>query len=313
MAAQRGLARGRGGVGVGGQRAGAGAGARGPCALRAAKPGAVLVNSSHGKMGHSTAEAVVDAGLNLVPLTFTADPSPGSIDVRGQNVALEGLECMEASLARVQEEAGGDLMVVDYTLPQAVNPNAELYAKLGIPFVMGTTGGDRAALARTLEDSALYAVISPNMGKQIVALQSMLTQAAEDFPGAWSGYTMKVTESHQSTKVDTSGTAKALVECFQGLGLKFDVSEIELLREREGQLAFGVPEEHLNTGHAFHTYTLTSPDGSVEFEFKHNVCGRRIYAEGSVDACIFLKSQIDAGSAQRVFSMQDVLRAGAMG
>ena len=306
---------GGGGGGGAGRVAGPGrrvGGARGPVAARASKPGAVLVNSCHGKMGHSTAEAVLDAGLNLVPLTFTADPSQGTIDVRGRQVALEGLEGMEASLARVQEEAAGDLMVVDYTLPSAVNPNAEIYAKLGIPFVMGTTGGDREALARTLADSGLYAVISPNMGKQIVALQSMLTQAARDFPGAWSGYTMKVTESHQSTKVDTSGTAKALVECFQGLGLKFDVSEIELLREHQGQLAFGVPQDHLDSGHAFHTYTLTSPDGSVVFEFKHNVCGRRTYAEGSVDACLFLKSQIDAGSEQRVFSMQDILRAGAL-
>ena len=146
----------------------------------------------------------------------------------------------------------------------------------------------------------------------IVALQATMQRMAADFPGAFNGYALSITESHQSTKVDTSGTAKALVECFQGLGLKFDVAEIELLREKQGQLAFGVPEDHLDSGHGFHTYTLTSPDGSVVFEFKHNVCGRRTYAEGSVDACLFLKSQIDAGSEQRVFSMQDILRAGAL-
>jgi len=45
--------------------------------------------------------------------------------------------------------------------------NAELYCKVGVPFVMGTTGGDRDLLQKTVEDSKNYAVISPQMGKQV--------------------------------------------------------------------------------------------------------------------------------------------------
>ena len=72
-----------------------------------------------------------------------------------------------------------------------------------------------------------------------------------------------------------------------------------------------VPENALN-GHAFHTYTLTSPDGSVSFQFQHNVVGRQIYAEGTVDAALFLGKQIREKSEQRIFNMIDVLKAGAM-
>ena len=72
-----------------------------------------------------------------------------------------------------------------------------------------------------------------------------------------------------------------------------------------------VPENALN-GHAFHTYHLTSPDGSVSFEFQHNVCGRQIYAEGTVDAAIFLAAKVVEKSPKRIFNMVDVLRAGAM-
>jgi hypothetical protein len=36
----------------------------------------------------------------------------------------------------------------------------------------------------------------------------------------------QVTESHQSSKKDTSGTAKAIVASFNNLGLKFDVSQV---------------------------------------------------------------------------------------
>ena len=52
-----------------------------------------------------------------------------------------------------------------------------------------------------------------------------------------------------------------------------------------------VPEDAL-LGHAFHTYQLVSPDGSVTFEFQHNVVGRTTYAEGTVDACLFLSKQV---------------------
>ncbi len=34
-----------------------------------------------------------------------------------------------------------------------------------------------------------------------------------------------------------------------------------------------VPQDAID-GHAFHTYQLVSPDGSVTFEFQHNVAGR---------------------------------------
>lgn len=70
-------------------------------------------------------------------------------------------------------------------------------------------------------------------------------------------------------------------------------------------------QAHLS-GHAFHTYSLTSPDETVSFQFQHNVCGRRFYAEGSVDAALFLAKQIEKGTEKKLFDMVDVLNAGAM-
>lgn len=58
-------------------------------------------------------------------------------------------------------------------------------------------------------------------------------------------YTLDITESHQSTKADTSGTAKAMVGHFKAMGPKFEVEDIKLIREVEEQKAFGVPEEFL--------------------------------------------------------------------
>jgi 4-hydroxy-tetrahydrodipicolinate reductase len=44
-------------------------------------------------------------------------------------------------------------------------------------------GGDRAKLLKQVQDAGVYAVIAPNMGKQIVAFQAMFENAAATFPG----------------------------------------------------------------------------------------------------------------------------------
>ena len=95
-------------------------------------------------------------------------------------------------------------------------------------------------------------------------------------------------ESHQSTKADTSGTAKAVADTLatlvDGDEANYDYDDIVRVRDTEEQLKGApgqspdlnpVPEDALN-GHAFHTYSLVSDDGSVEFQFRHNVCGRRM-------------------------------------
>uniref|UniRef100_A0A2N9EQ15 4-hydroxy-tetrahydrodipicolinate reductase n=1 Tax=Fagus sylvatica TaxID=28930 RepID=A0A2N9EQ15_FAGSY len=436
----------------------------------------IMVNGCTGKMGKAVIKAADSAGLNIVPLSFgSAEETGQTVQVSGKDILLHGAADRENVLASVFDQHP-NLVVVDYTVPSAVNDNAELYCKIGVPFVMGTTGGDRDRLYKTVEDSKVYAVISPQMGKQVVAFLAAMDIMAEQFPGAFSGYSLQVSlslnleiflgseallgkwlwryaterealwrkivdlkygsmmggwcsnaiqggewgsfkflagslvwrhtvdaslgkilmidnlwkrrlvlldwcymckangesidhlflhfsiardlwsmvlsvfgvwwvmpchvlalltcwssgfkrykfadiwdliphcvmESHQASKVDTSGTAKAVVSCFQKLGVSFDVDEIQMIRDPKPQLEMvGVPEEHL-PGHAFHMYHLTSPDQTVSFEFQHNVCGRSIYAEGTVDAVIFLAKKVQSKEDKRIYNMIDVLREGNM-
>jgi 4-hydroxy-tetrahydrodipicolinate reductase len=50
------------------------------------------------------------------------------------------------------------------------------------------------------------------------------------------------------------------------------------------------------------------------FELQHNVCGRRVYAEGSADAVEFLHNmqKTKETSSKRLFNMIDVLESGQM-
>ncbi|GFS35346.1 dihydrodipicolinate reductase, bacterial/plant [Actinidia rufa] len=250
------------------------------------------VNGCAGKMGKAVIEAAISAGLHLVPLSFSSsEESQKTVQVGGKEIRMYGPSERESILASTFEEYP-NLVVVDYTVPAAGNDNAELYCKIGVPFVMGTTVRDRERLYKTVEDSKVYAVISPQMGKQVVAFIAAMEIMAEQFPGAFSGYSLQVMESHQANKLDASGTAKEVISCFQKLGVHFDLDELQMIRDPKQQLeVVGVPEEHLS-GHAFHLYHLTSPDQTVSFEFQHNVCGRSIYAEGTIDATIFLAQKV---------------------
>lgn len=271
----------------------------------------VMVNGIPGNMGKIVAETCVKRGLELVPYSLT-----GEIIVENESV-VAGKTVQLLKPSNREERIGEvlakypNLICVDYTHPTSVNDNAAFYVKHKIPFVMGTTGGDREALTKLVAEANHPSVIAPNMSKQIVAFQTMIEWLANEFPTAFSGYKLSVVESHQKTKADTSGTARAVVGSFQKMGFEYTPDDIEKVRDEKSQMEhMGVPEEYLG-GHAFHTYSLDSEDGTVHFEFQHNVCGRKIYAEGTVDAVNFLAEQIAAGTA-KPFNMMDVLRSGKM-
>ncbi len=271
----------------------------------------VMVNGIPGNMGRIVAETCVARGLELVPFSLTGEQIvENESDVAGKKIRLLKPSNREAEIEKVLDAYPG-FIAVDFTHPTAVNENAEFYVAHKIPFVMGTTGGDREALKKLVREANHPSVIAPNMAKQIVAFQAMIEWLSETFPTAFDGYRLSIVESHQKTKADTSGTAKAVAKSFEKMGLAFDESQIVKVRnDRDSMEKMHVPEEYLS-GHAFHTYSLDSADGTVHFEFRHNVCGRKIYAEGSVDAVNFLAGEISKGNG-RPFDMMDVLRSGKM-
>ena len=269
----------------------------------------VMINGLPGNVAVMLASHILaDDRFELVPFSLTGpeitDPEHA---VGGTAVALVRPEDRDQRIKEIKNRHG-EFISVDFTHPTAVNENAGFYCANHLPFVMGTTGGDRQALVKTVEASGIAAVIAPNMGKQIVGFQAMLEFAAENFPGLFSGYALSVKESHQNGKADTSGTAKAVVKSFNDLGIDFSTDRIEMVRDPEVQKRdWGIPPAYLG-GHGWHTYALLSPDETVRFEFTHNINGREVYAHGTLDALVFLDGKIKAGKTGQVYSMIDVLR-----
>jgi len=292
----------------------------------------IMVNGIPGAMAVGCAEVALIRGLSLCPIALAGSssgpvelkfdgsmhksvnsgiPQPTTVELYPKDRHGEG---MEAALKLVD----GDryrLLVVDYTAPQALASNVVLYSKYGVSFVSGTTGfsGDMNELYATVEKGdGCYAVIAPNMNKQIVAFQWMVGQAASTFPGCFSGYELSIKETHQKTKKDISGTAKALCGHMSQLANDpgFTEEKIEDVRDDERAMKeMGVPEEFL-AGHAFHTYTFQRSQDV--FRFQHNICGRRSYCEGTLDALEWLlKGPIQRKHPKQVWNMIDVLKGEA--
>lgn len=269
----------------------------------------VVVNGIPGKVACTVAAHIkADARFELLPVSLTGpDIQASEHTVEDLTLTLIRPEAREAAMASARARYGRFLSV-DYTHPSAVNPNAEFYCRLGLPFVMGTTGGDRAAIEEAVRRADTAAVVAPNMAKQIVGFQAMAEYAADTFPGLFQGYTLEVRESHQMGKADTSGTARAMVRHFNRLGVPFTEDQIVMERDPEVQKTrWGVPEPYLS-GHGWHTYTLVSADRTVRFEFTHNINGREVYALGTLDALVYLQKKLDQGARGKLFTMIDVLK-----
>lgn len=277
----------------------------------------ILVAGLPGKMATMVVQRLAqDPRYEIVPCSFTG-PEVRDNDVE---VALEnarGIEKMRLQLIMPFERKDHipvilhdwpDVIVVDYTQPDATQQNCDDYCTYGMPFVMGTTGGDRNMLALAVEKSKISAVIAPNMSVPIVALMAMIENGAADFPDALKDFELLITESHQSPKKDRSGTGKAIGEKLKVLGANYDGEEdIMAIRDPKQQRFMGIPEEALG-GHGWHSYALMSPDRSVMLRIEHNINGRQTYVEGTLKAIDFLAQKMRDGSSGKCFSMIDVMK-----
>jgi len=219
----------------------------------------IMINGLPGNMAANVAtHALKNHRFNLIPASLTGP------EITATEHTLPGMTFRLIRPDQADNEidaiiAGNSPFVsIDYTHPTAVNANAEFYCRHNLPFVMGTTGGKRQKLTQTVENATISAVIAPNMAKQIVGFQAMMAYAAENFPSLFKGYSVEIKESHQQGKADTSGTAKAMVDYFNALGMPFSVADIEQERDPKPRTRCGASRQNTSMGMAG-THTPSPP------------------------------------------------------
>ncbi|CAN2042065.1 4-hydroxy-tetrahydrodipicolinate reductase [Candidatus Magnetomoraceae bacterium gMMP-15] len=268
----------------------------------------IMMNGMPGNMAVNIAQHILkNDAFELIPFSLTGpEITDKEHKINSISIKLIRPENREEIIPEIIKKEKY-FISVDFSHPTAVNDNAVFYCKHKLPFVMGTTGGNRKELEKIVLASSIPAVIAPNMAKQIVGFQAMMEYASKNFPDLFKDYSLEIRESHQKGKADTSGTAKAMVKYFNDMGVHF--SEKDIIMERDPEIQkkqLGVPDEYLN-GHAWHTYTLISEDKTACFQFSHNINGRDIYSQGVPDAIIYLDKKIANKVKGKVYNMIDVL------
>ena len=155
----------------------------------------VMVNGLPGPMALEVAKVALDRGFKLLPIAFTGPGQPDSITVEGSKssqvvklIAGPGIENNNADEAlKDLKKEYPNIVIVDYTHPSAVINNLNCYIANDCEIVMGTTGVDNSVIEQVFQKGSNYAVIAPNMAKQIVAMQSALLEMSSRFPGSF-GY-----------------------------------------------------------------------------------------------------------------------------
>mmetsp|Transcript_42402 Transcript_42402/g.116990 ORF Transcript_42402/g.116990 Transcript_42402/m.116990 type:complete len:292 (+) Transcript_42402:117-992(+) len=281
----------------------------------------VLLSGLPGEMCYEVAKAALRCGFSLSEKHLTGPKTVVPLWVRahqevhiaeaGKRAEVQVVCADDAAQQRcVLEEAraryGENLVVVDFTHATSVNKNAEMYAAVGIDFVMGTTGGDREELMRVTEASGVYAVIAPNMSKQAIAMEAALAHIADTFPGAFSGFELEVAESAPEGKPSRNVAGQPIVAAFRSMGAAFSDDNVKEIRDRVGSTKMGVPEESLQS-HVFQSYALRTADGSATLRLDSQFCGLGYLADSAIDAVTFLLAMKAAKESKKVYAMTDVM------
>jgi 4-hydroxy-tetrahydrodipicolinate reductase len=114
-------------------------------------------------------------------------------------------------LAPALEAAGHELValddadaMVDFTAPEAVEPDVRAAAERGIPSVIGTSGFDQQPVDAIAREHGVACFYGPNFALGAVLMMRFAKQAVEYIPN------VEIIEMHELGKKDApSGTAKA--------------------------------------------------------------------------------------------------------
>lgn len=268
--------------------------------LESNRPIPIFMAGLPGKMATLVAEAITEReDFDLLPVAMASPRHRFTcMDIGNQRVQLVDYCPNNLRVGRI---------AVDFTTPDNVVLNTIHYTSLRIPFVMGTSGGDREEMAELIRRSRTCAVVAPNMDPQIIRRQMDVDEFAQNNPDIFRGATIEITESHQKTKRDVSGTAIAFRAQFERYGA-LPNGRITSIRDTRAQEALGIPNP--DDGHAYHWVEVKNPNGEVIYQFNTAVQGRTSYVEGTLLAAQFLSRQIALGTEGQVFSMRDVLKGG---
>ena len=173
-------------------------------------------------------------------------------------------------------------VVVEFTVPAAVEENVRTMLTAGVPVVAGTTGldADKAAeLGRLAEDQGLGFLLAPNFAIGVILMQKFAREAARHFDD------VEILELHHDRKVDApSGTALHTAELIaQAAGRPLNAgrpAETELIAGARGARHNEIPVHSVRLpGLLAHQEVMFGGLGQV-LTIRHDALDRQAFMPG---------------------------------
>ncbi len=223
----------------------------------------------------------------------------------GQDAGLQcGVGALGVRLAADPAQAAEHCdVLIDFTLPDALEANLAAAVAAGTPIVIGTTGLDaarEAALAKAA--SRVPLVHAANYSSGVTLLRRLAAIAA----GALADdYDVEILEAHHRAKRDApSGTALALgesVAAARGVDL-----QTKAVRARDGitgaRRAGDIGFQTLRGGDIVGEHTVLFAGDGERIELTHRASSRHTFARGALRAARWL-----VGRSAGRYDMEDVL------
>ena len=175
-------------------------------------------------------------------------------------------------------------VLVDFTLPEAVDTHLDYVAKYNKALVLGTTGLSAAQKSKVEEIARIVPVVfSPNMSVGVNVLFSLLPEIAKRLGP---DYSVEIVEAHHQAKKDApSGTANKLAEVISQVTKK------------------NVPIHSVRLGDIFGDHEIIFCGNSERIQIKHQAHSRDLFVVGALKAAKWI-----FGKPAGLYSMQDVLK-----
>jgi len=197
----------------------------------------------------------------------------------------------------------GQVVVIEFTAPEATLEHVRIAAQKNVPIVIGTTGFNQKQLAEIKRLSRRTRIlISPNMSLGVNLLVSLLGRVAKTLG---EDYDVEIVEAHHHFKKDApSGTALALGRAVAD-ALKRDLGRVGVCG-RKGIVGERTKKEigllSVRAGDIVGEHTVIFGGLGERIEFIHRAQSRETFARGALRAAQWLVKQ-----KKGLYSMQDVL------
>lgn len=236
----------------------------------------VLVTGAGGRMGREVVRAITaEPGMEVVACVDTGAAGVQVEDGSG------GSHVCAMNLAETLLATAPDVMV-DFTAPDAVEPNLRVALAAGIDCVVGTTGLTEERLADIVvmapEGTCLF--YAPNFAIGAVLMMEFARQAARYLPHA------EIVEMHHDRKADApSGTAirtARLIAGSRGEAPHIQGKDTEFVEGARGAFVEGVPVHSVRLpGYTAHQEVVFGGAGEI-LTVRHDSMDRTSFMPGVV-------------------------------